>query len=138
MRFNTSPGSIAFLARCKGCVRVATASVALFSHLLCAGCDAYVGIEGTVVDESGAPVANASLFLDDPGQVTRKPSAVSRADGSFVISGSVAPDPAGSPVVLIVRAGGFKPHTEELDRNSVIEGHKVVLKRQSPPVKEKK
>ena len=98
-----------------------------------AGCDARIGVYGAVVDDTGAPVQDAQVYVHDEGLLSELQMRyeLTAADGSFGIGGSVAP--SSDPLVLIVKKTGFETHTEELERNSVIEGHKIVLKRQNPP-----
>lgn len=93
------------------------------------GCDAWVNLDGKVLDESGNPVRNAQIVIKQ-GK-SKVAEVMSKENGSFRINENICPMPGcSSTIKLTVIKEGFQTYEkvlsqEETDRREV----KVVLKK---------
>lgn len=88
-------------------MRRTTAFVTVISALLlCAGCDGYTRLEGTVCDSSGARISGATVVFDT-GRSERPLQLITAADGRYRIGSTHAPF-ADVPLTLKVSKAGFK------------------------------
>jgi len=73
--------------------------------LLCAGCDGYTAVHGTIRDESGAPVAGAAVIFTAKGSAYPK-KVTSSSDGTYKVGSTHAPF-GHVPLTLVVAKEGY-------------------------------
>jgi len=70
--------------------KCATVSFLAALQLLLVGCDGYTAVHGTIRDESGAPVAGATVVLTPKGSAYPK-QVTSSSDGTYMVGSTHAP-----------------------------------------------
>jgi hypothetical protein len=74
--------------------------------LLCVGCDGYTAVHGTIRDESGAPVAGATVIFTPKGSAYPK-QVTSSLDGTYKVGSTHVPF-RHLPLTLVVTKEGYR------------------------------
>jgi hypothetical protein len=79
--------------------RLNIAIVAVMLAFLVLGCDAWVTLNGHVLDDSGNPIAGANIIVTQNNE--KVANEFTEKDGSFHIFKNIAPGPIGSKIVKV-------------------------------------
>jgi len=115
--------------------------IAALTFLLAIGiaCDNFVRVKGKVLDESGNPVAGASVTVTISGEGL--PEHLTKSDGAFDIISHAAPV-LSSAVQLQVKKDGFETYKGKFNSNDLplnpnvrpeLEAEKIIVLRRSVP-----